>query len=124
MYLPDTNIFIQGLHGEEPEDSFLRHAILRNEVSISVIAIAEFYAKATLLETSVFDQFVTSLPILSIDQEVAKIASVYRKEFLKKTRRAVLLDCFLAAQAKLHRLTLVTNNRADFPMKDIQITTP
>lgn len=54
---------------------------------------------------------------------VAKVAAEYRKQSFK-TKRVHLLDCFLAAQAKINKLTLVTNNRSDFPMTDIKVVTP
>ena len=80
----------------------------------------EFLAKATIQEEEVFEALLTEFTILSVDIEVAKIAAGYRKESLK-VKRGQMLDCFLAAQAKLHNLTLVTNDKDDFPMKDIKI---
>lgn len=123
MYLPDTNIFIRALHGIEPEANFLNKIISKRQLAISVIVIAEFYPKANNQELISFNQLSDDVEILLIDREIAEIAGGYRKESLKQ-KRAQLLDCFLAAQAKIHKLTLVTNNKADFPMKDIKTITP
>jgi len=46
------------------------------------------------------------------------------RELDLKTKRVHLLDCFLAAQAKINKLTLVTHNKSDFPMKDIKVISP
>ena len=46
MYLPDTNIFILGFKGDEPEANFLLKAISQNKLVISVIVVGEFLAKA------------------------------------------------------------------------------
>lgn len=124
MYLPDTNIFIRALYGLEPEATFLKMAISKGKLVISVIVIAEFYPKAQSREIVAFDELVASIGSLPIDENIAKIAGEYRREFLRKTKRAFLLDCFLAAQTRLHHLGLVTNNKADFPMKDIKVITP
>lgn len=62
-------------------------------------------------------------PILEVNLEVARLAGEYRKKFLKK-KRIQLLDYFLAAQAKLNNLILVTHNKSDFPMKDIKVISP
>lgn len=123
MFLPDTNIFILGLRGSEPEATFLKKAIEKKRLAISVIVIGEFLSKVREQDAKIFDRLVNTFKILPVDQEVARIGAKLRRESLK-TKRAYLIDCFLAAQAKLHDLTLVTNNKSDFPMKDIKVISP
>lgn len=122
-YLPDTNIFIRAARGFSPELEFLHKIILKRQILISSIVVGEFLAKATGQEEKTFENLLNEFTVLSIDIEVAKIAAKYRKESLK-VKRAQMLDCFLAAQAKTHKLVLVTNNKSDFPMKDVKIITP
>lgn len=123
MFLPDTNIFIRAIQKYDPEASFLKEIIVQNAFFISVIVIGEFFAKADERERDLFDKLLSQFEILPIDERVAKIAGDYRKLSLQLSRTN-LLDCFLAAQAKVHKLTLVTNNKTDFPMKDIKIISP
>lgn len=123
MYLPDTNIFIRALHDIEPEATFLKKIISKRQLIISVIVIAEFYPRANTQELRSFNQLLDDFEIISVNRDSAEIAGNYRKGSLKQTR-SHLLDCFLAAQAKIHNLTLVTNNKSDFPMKDIKIISP
>lgn len=123
MYLPDTNIFILGLKGHEPEASFLAKVISQKQLFISTVAMAEFLSKAEGEGQISFLKLVERFSTLSIDEEIAKVAAEYRKESIK-TKRAYLLDCFLAAQARLNGLTLVTNDKSDFPMTDIKVITP
>lgn len=123
-FLPDSNIFIKASKGFEAELSFINKQIEENELIISVVVIGEFYTKATDTEKEMFDQLIARFGVLEINEEVAKLAGDYRKEFLRKSKKVYLIDCFLAAQAKLHNLILVTNNKADFPMEDIKIITP
>lgn len=122
-FLPDTNIFILGLRGNEPEATFLKKAIENKRLYISVVVIGEFLSKVKEQDVKVFDPLVNIFKVLPVDQKVARIAAQLRQESLK-TKRAYLVDCFLAAQAKIHNLTLVTNNKSDFPMKDIKIISP
>jgi|SRR3989344_7643156 len=124
MYLIDTNIVIRALKGNEPEASFLKQYILKKKVSISVVVVAEFYADASSEDKEIFNELISKLPILIVDVNTAQIAGDYRQQFARKTNRSFLSDCFLASQAKLHKLTLVTNNKKDFPMKDIKIISP
>lgn len=123
QYLPDTNIFIRAAKGYSSDSEFLNKAIHKRQIMISCIVVGEFLAKATSHEEKTFEDLLNTFTILSIDTKVAKVAAIYRKESLK-IKRVQMLDCFLAAQAKLHNLTLVTNNKSDFPMRDIKIITP
>lgn len=123
QYLPDTNIFIGAAKGYLPQSKFLNKAIQKRQIMISSIVAGEFLAKADTSEEASFEKLLSQFSVLSISIEVARIAAKYRKESLK-SKRVHLLDCFLAAQAKIQHLTLVTNNKADFPMKDIKVISP
>lgn len=123
MYLPDTNVLIKGAKSQEPDKSFLDKAISQEKLYLSVISIAEFLSQASNEEERKMRNLMAAFPILNIGLEVAESAAKYRKRSIK-SKRMHLLDCLLAAQAKAHNLTLVTNNRADFPMKDIKIISP
>lgn len=125
MYLPDSNIFIRGVNrGARVETKFLQRNVLDKKIAISVIVVAEFLVKAEEEEIEVFNKLLKQFSSISIDEEIARVAGEYRKQFLRKINQRFLLDCFLAAQAKLNNFTLVTNNLSDFPMKDISIISP
>lgn len=123
MYLPDSNIFIGAFSSSGPEKPFLQKIIKTKKLRISAVVAAEFLAKTSQQDEEVFNRLMEEFPVLVVDKEIAKVAAEYRKQFLRKTKRIFLLDCFLAAQAKVHHLTLVTNNKADFPMRDIKVVT-
>lgn len=123
MYLSDTNVFILGLKGNKKEARFLAKAISKNKLFISVAVVAEFLAKAEGEGRISFLTLMEKFPILGIDREVAEVAAEYRKLSLK-TKRVLMIDCFLAAQAKINHLTLVTGDKTDFPMKDIKVISP
>lgn len=123
MYLVDTNILVLAIAQKEPDYSFLQKIILKNQLYISVICIGEYLSKATIEEEGEIDKLINKFSVLSVNLEVARSAASYRKKFLK-VKRIQLLDYFLAAQAKLNNLILVTHNKSDFPMKDIKIISP
>lgn len=123
MYLVDTNILIPAIAQKEPDYSFLQKIISKNQLYLSVICIGEYLSKATVEEESEIDKLVQNFPPLSVDLNIARLAASYRKKFWK-AKRILLLDYFLAAQAKLNDLTLVTHNKSDFPMRNIKIITP
>ena len=125
MYLPDTNIFIRGLsNGFESETEFLQQIVSEKNIVISVVVVAEFLVKAEEEEIEVFNKLLKQFGTISIDEGIARVAGEYRKQFQRKTKQGFLLDCFLAAQAKVRNFVLVTNDLVDFPMKDISIVSP
>lgn len=123
MFLIDTNVVIRAFSGKNPDAKFLRRVIEKRRVNLSVITIAEFLTKASKKEQQSFEKLLRNFPILDINETVARQAAIYRKKYLKKAR-AKMLDYLIASQAKVHNLILVTNNKSDFPMKDISIIVP
>lgn len=124
MYLPDSNVLILAFKKQEPEAIFLRRQILKRSLAISVIVIAEFLVGANEEQKKKLDSLLREFGALDVNEKIAKAAAEYRTQYLRKSSRTFLLDCFLAAQAKIHNFTLVTNNKSDFPMKDIKIIHP
>lgn len=123
MYLLDTNVLILGIGKNNPDYSCLQKIVIQNKLVLSVISVAEFLSQASEGEEMELEKLLNNFPILGVDLKVARLAGEYRKKFLKQ-KRIQLLDYFLAAQAKIHGLILVTNNKSDFPMKDIKIIFP
>ena len=123
MYLIDTNVLILAIAKKDPDYSFLQKLIVKNQLFLSVISVAEFLSQASHGDEMELDRLLSTFPVLVVDVEIARLAGQYRKKFLKK-RRTQLLDYFLAVQAKVRNLTLVTNNKSDFPMRDIKIISP
>lgn len=123
MYLVDTNVLIIAAKSEEPDKSFLNKIISQKQLILSVVSVGEFLSQSSEEEEKKFNSLIQNMPILEVNLEVARLAGEYRKKFLKK-KRVQLLDYFLAAQAKLNNLILVTHNKSDFPMKDIKVITP
>lgn len=122
-YLPDTNILIQAFNSLGIEAQFLNKAIQKKKLLLSSVVIAEFMSKANDQELASLEKLLKVFPVLIVDEKIAREAAQYRRDSLK-TKRVHMLDCFLAAQAKVNKLTLVTNDKSDFPMTDISIITP
>lgn len=123
QYLPDTNILIRAFNGLEAESELLNNIIQAESLFISAVVVAEVLSQANVSELTSLEKLLKIFPVLIIDENTARLAAKYRKESFK-TKRVHMLDCFLAAQAKLNNLVLVTNNKADFPMEDVRIMIP
>ncbi len=122
--LLDTNILIEAINGVEPTASLVKNWMREGNIAISVITIAEFLANANKDEKEKLSLILTRFAPLPVEQTLAEIAASYRKEFYRKTKKVYLVDCLIAATAKLYNLTLVTKDTKDYPMKDIKIIKP
>lgn len=123
MFIIDTNVFILASQHQEPDFTFLRQTTSKAKIYISVITIAEFLSRPSRQEKIFFEKIIDISTILDIDEGIARLAATYRSKFLKASR-IKLLDYLIAAQAKKHHLTLITNNKVDFPMQDIKVISP
>ena len=124
MFLPDTNVLIYAFHGEEPFASLLGEWGREKTLIFSIVSVAEFMVGSTDEENDRLESLTNIYGILEINYEIGKLGAIYRRHFLRKQKKVFLLDCMLAATAKVHNCTLVTVNKSDFPMKDIKILDP
>lgn len=122
--LLDTNVVLETFWGVEPVASAVKRWIEAGEIAISAITVAEVVSKASKAEKEKLDLLVSKFGVLPVDQVVAEIAGSYRQEFSRKQNRVYLLDCLIAATAKLYNLKLITENIKDYPMKDIDAVLP
>ncbi len=124
MYLADTNVIIGFLKGREPDTDILKVLLEDKKVSLSSLTLAELFAGATLAESKKIVKLMRYVSLIPVGKEIAMIGGTYRKHYSKKINRVYLLDCLIAATCKENKLTLITNNVKDYPMKDITILKP
>ncbi|OGM26154.1 hypothetical protein A3D00_02935 [Candidatus Woesebacteria bacterium RIFCSPHIGHO2_02_FULL_38_9] len=123
-YLLDTNIIIESFRGYEPVSSKVSEWVTNGKIAISAITLAEFLSKASKEEEEKINLLISKFGVLPINQTLAEIAGKYRKEFVEKKKKVYLMDCLIAATAKLYNLKLITRNVKDYPMKDIEVINP
>lgn len=121
IVLPDSNVLILALKGEEPCASFINEQITTKNLAFSAVVVAEFLSKATNEEERVVSVLFSKFQVLSVDLAVAQLAAYYRKSFVAKKYNLKLPDCFIAATAKIYKLQLATLDKSGYPMKDIDI---
>lgn len=119
--LPDTNFLILGLVGQEPYALLLKQLIIDNRLVFSPIVIAEFLCGGIEEEGKAFLKLVEKFPILSVDLAIAKLAAICRKKYLKRKKKLILPDCLIAATCKIHNAVLVTLDKKNYPIKEIEI---
>ena len=119
--LLDSDIVIWILRGDEPIVQFYNQLVELTglEPAISVITVYEVMAGVRPHEVQKTREFLNKLRRLEVTEEIAEKAAEYFREFKAKGRTLLIADLLIAATAFCHDLRLVTLNRKDFPMTDI-----
>lgn len=121
LILPDTNILVLAVGGEEPCASFLKKQIEEKKLIFSVVVVAEFLSKATPEEERIVSELFSKFEVLPVDLAVAQLTAYYRKVYAQKGYRLKLADCLIAATARIYNLQLATLDKSGYPMKDIEL---
>jgi len=110
----DTNICIYLLNGDE----VLAELLQDQEIAISFITEIELYAYHGNNETSVhiLDEFMRSVSVISMTDEIKKHTIAIRKQFKLK-----IPDSIIAASAFATSITLITADKAFNKITDLDL---
>ena len=110
----DTDVLVDYLRGQRDATSYME--ALTDRLFISAITAAELYAGVREGdERQALDTFVTVFEWLPVNEEIARIGGLLRRDF-RKSHNVGLADALIAATAQSCRATLVTLNRKHYPM--------
>jgi toxin FitB len=125
-FLLDTNV-VSELAKAQPNMSVVRwlHEADEDSLFVSVITVAELRygvqrlapgARRERLDVWIREQLTERFEgrLLVVDEEIAETWGQLMAVSETHGRRMSVMDCFLAATARVHRITLVTRNVEDF----------
>jgi predicted nucleic acid-binding protein len=106
--LLDSNIVI---YAARPEHALLRQFIAEHAPSVSAISYVECLGYHALkdAERAALESFFSAADMLPVTQDIIQHAAGLRQQ-----RRMSLGDSLIAGTARVHQLSLVTHNVADF----------
>lgn len=121
-YLLDTDIIIDVLNDKRDRPNLLQGLVAAGHLlACCSISITEVYAGLRSGEEQKTSNFLQSLKYYSIDFAVARLAGTLKREYGKKGKSLNLADTTIAAVAIQNGLPLITGNRKDFPMRELQL---
>ena len=123
FYLPDTNILICALSGQEPYASWLVKNIKEKTILLSAIVVSEYLSGVTKDEEVAFRGILENVEVVPVDSVIAQVGAGYRREYSRKRKKVWLFDCLIAATCKVYGAALVTFDEKDYPMKNIEVIT-
>jgi predicted nucleic acid-binding protein len=121
IYLLDTDIIIDVLNGKKGRPSLLRGLVVEGHLlACCSISVTEVYAGLRPGEEQKTSNFLYSLKYYSIDFDVARLAGALKCKYGSKGKSLNIADTTIAAVALQYGLSLITGNKKDFPMKELQ----
>ena len=117
----DTNVWVAYFLEREPVASFVAEAILSLNVVLSVVSVSEFLVKADKNQEKEMLRLVDEVGVIPVTKEIALEAVRLRKQALKKSKKQLMLDCYIAATAKVCGAELVTFDKHDYPFTGVKI---
>ena len=124
-YLLDTTVLIAHLRGDEDVASFVLDLTSRgHSLCVSCVNVAEIERGIRPRERKAAGALLDRLAFLVTTKEAAVRAGRYQVEFEKRGQTVHLADALVAGTARVHGAVLVTDNVADFPMRDMRVQRP
>jgi predicted nucleic acid-binding protein len=121
ILLLDTTVLIDVLRARQNRRSLLTELIEGGHtLTTAAINIAEVYSGMRSSEAAVTEAFLSSLECHAITAAIARRAGSLKSQWVTKGKTLTLADMIVAAVAIEHNLTLLTDNRKDFPIPELK----
>lgn len=120
--LLDTSILINLLQGRTEARALVGDLTARGiSLSISCVSVAELFAGMRASEEAVTEALLSALDCIPVNREIAREAGLIRAAQRRLGRTLALDDMMIAATAIRFSYPLVTDNRKDFEIPEIEL---
>jgi len=120
--LLDTSILINLLHGKAEARTLVGDLTARGiSLAISCVTVAELFAGMRAGEETVTEELLSALDCIPVTREIAQKAGLVRAAQRRLGRTFALDDMMIAATAIQFGYPLVTDNRKDFEIPEIEL---
>ncbi|MBA2273702.1 MAG: PIN domain-containing protein [Actinobacteria bacterium] len=124
-YLLDTTVLIGHLRGLEEVTRFILDLLTEGHtLGTSCVNIAELHHGARPHERKDVQVLVDRLEFLETTPEASTRAGKYQARLRGEGTTLHTADALVAGTARAHGAILVTDNEADFPMRDLRVVRP
>jgi predicted nucleic acid-binding protein len=120
--LLDTTFMIDVVRFRNQRNEFLAElARSGHRLCTTTLNIAELFAGVRPGESARIEALLSGLEYYELTVSIARLAGQMRNAWVKRGRTLSLADTIVAATAIDRGCALLTDNRKDFPMREIQI---
>jgi predicted nucleic acid-binding protein len=122
LYLLDSTVLIAHLRGDSAATRLLLDLLAENHsLGTSCVNVADVERGVRPRERKSVNALLDRLRYLETTREAAARAGRYQADFGRRGRTIHLADALIAGTARAHGAILVTEDVADFPMRDIRV---
>ncbi len=119
--LLDTSVLIDVLRLRNQRREWLAELVRDGHtLSTTTLNIAEIYAGMRPAEEARTEALLAGLELYELSALSARLAGKLKNEWARKGRTLTLADTIVAAIAIERRCSLLTDNRKDFPMPEVE----
>jgi predicted nucleic acid-binding protein len=120
--LLDTSVLIDVLRGRKDRRLLLRRLVGEgHSLSTTVLNVAELYAGMRAGEEARTEEFLGALECVELRFSAARLSGQLKSAWQKRGRTLTLSDTIIAAVAIEQQCVLLTDNRKDFPMRELNV---
>jgi len=120
ILLLDTTVLLNVLRARQNRRSLLAELVAGGHLlATAAINVGEVYAGMQVGEEKRTEAFLSSLDCYPITAAIARRAGSLKSAWAQKGKTLSLADMIVAATALEHGLTLMTDNRKDFPLPEL-----
>lgn len=120
--LLDTTVMIDVIRYRNRRSEFLVELTRAgHRLCTSTLNIAELYAGVRPGESARIEELLSGLEYHELSAPIARLAGQMRNSWAQKGRTLSLADTIVAATAIDRECALLTDNRRDFPMPEVQL---
>jgi len=122
LLLLDTSVLIDILRNRRGRRQFVAELVRAGHtLATSALNVAEVYAGMRSEEHDRTNTFIASLDCLDVTASIGKLAGDLKRSWALRGKTLTLADTIVAAVALENHCRLLTDNRKDFPMPDLQL---
>jgi len=120
--LVDTSVLIDALRLRRGRRQLLAELVRSGHtLATSALNIAEIFAGMRPEEEANTRRLLNPLECYEVTPPSAELAGRFKRDWARKGRTLTLTDTLIAATALEHGCVLVTDNRKDFPMPELEL---
>lgn len=121
-YLLDSDVLMDFFKKKKEAVNLISKIAKKGKLATSILSVTELRAGWSHEQSKFFlPRFYKLLIIKNITKEIAELAGEFRWKYKAKGINLPAIDTLIAATAVIENCQLVTNNKKDFPMPQLNL---
>lgn len=121
-FLLDTSVIIDAINGKRNRNQILQELLGQGHLlACCPLNVTEVYAGMRAHEETRTLDLLESLQYYPLIWAIARLAGELKRGYARKGTTLATTDVTIAAVALYHHLTLITDNRKHYPMKELNL---